>query len=87
MEIELFQDALEDAHYVHALNAGHLEPSRPLPEIDKEATQRYVEQLREKNPQALELEQICREPLGFYLVSYIFTNPPLPICYYPIHIS
>ena len=70
--IEMFQDALEDVQYTRGLQSGRLEPSRPLPVIEVPAVEKYINDLRRQDPQALELDRICQQPLGFYLV--IFRN-------------
>lgn len=66
--MEMFQDALEDAHYTRALQIGRLEPSRPLPLIEINEIEKHINELRRTEPQSLELESICQQPLGFYLV-------------------
>jgi len=67
--MEMFQDALEDAHYTRALQIGRLEPSRPLPIIQVIAIEKYINELKRQDPHALELESICQQPLGFYLFT------------------
>jgi hypothetical protein len=61
-----FTDALEDAQYVHALQSGRLEPTKPLPEVTDEEIDTYVASLTAKEK---ELDFICQQPLGFYLVG------------------
>jgi hypothetical protein len=67
----MFQDALEDAHYTRALQIGRLDPSRPLPVIEINEIEKHINELLRTEPQSLELECICQQPLGFYLVSFL----------------
>jgi hypothetical protein len=69
--MESLKEAMDDIHYANALHEGKLPPSRPILKLPDRVIQSYMNKLREQKPQALELETICSEPLGFYLVINI----------------
>jgi hypothetical protein len=70
--MEWLQDALEDTQYVIALTSGRMEPIRPWPNISPEQVQEYINKHRIAEPDSLNLETICNQPLGFYLVIDAF---------------
>ncbi len=69
--MEGLQDALEEAHYMCALNGGRLDATSPLPDVNEEEIEDYMEKMRLRDPDAFTMGTICRETLGFYLVSLL----------------
>jgi hypothetical protein len=67
--MEGLQDALDEAHYLCALKSNLLEPTLPFPGVSDDDIHHYLDDLREKHDSSVALENICRQPLGFYLVS------------------
>jgi hypothetical protein len=72
--MEELQDAIEDAQYMSALNDIEPQPTRDWDWPSKEELNKYLSQLEEKSPNALDIEFICRGSLGFYLVYKLFLN-------------
>lgn len=68
--LETLQNAIEDIHYLAAVE-GKLPPSRPFPQLPDREIQAFVENLRINHPESFELDRICSEPLGFYLVPHL----------------
>lgn len=69
--LESLRDAMDDLHYVNALHEGRLPPTRPIPKLPDKEIFWYIDNLRVNKPESFELENICAEPLGFYLVSSV----------------
>lgn len=69
--LESLRDAMDDLHYVNALHEGRLPPTRPIPKLPDKEIFWYIDNLRTNKPESFELENICAEPLGFYLVRIV----------------
>jgi NAD-dependent SIR2 family protein deacetylase len=71
--MEWLQDALEDAQYLVALTSGRMEPIRSWPEIPQVEVEKYIAEIKSIDPDALSLDTICQQQLGFYLVCILCT--------------
>ncbi len=81
--LEPLYSAIDDAHYIAALHEGKLPPSRPFPQLADRDINTFIEDLRENSPESFELDKICAEPLGFYLVSLCCDIDLVIIHYFP----
>jgi hypothetical protein len=73
--MEDLQDAIEDAQLINALNDDTPRPTKEWSVPSAEELDRYVKNMHQKNPASFELETICNNCLGFYLVKCFY-------CYY-----
>lgn len=69
--LESLRETMDDLHYANALHEGRLPPSRPVPKLPDNEIYWYIDNLKTTKPEELELENICSQPLGFYLVGCI----------------
>lgn len=70
--MEELQDAIEDAQYINAMNDDSPRPTKVWDMPAKEALDRFIEDIRSRTPDQLNLEFICSNSLGFYLVRAIY---------------
>jgi hypothetical protein len=67
--MEELQDAIEDAHYINAMQNSVPKPTKEWPAPSPEQIDAFRAKLLKENPGALDIEQVCSGSLGFYLVS------------------
>jgi hypothetical protein len=67
--MEELQDAIEDAHYINAMQNSVPRPTKEWPVVSSDALVDFKERLLAENPNSLDAEWICNGSLGFYLVS------------------
>jgi hypothetical protein len=67
------QDAIEDAQFMNAMHDDTPKPTLQWVFPSLEEVDAYVNKLRLKNEELLEMAGVCSNCLGFYLV------PPLPV--------
>ena len=66
--MEDLQDAIEDAQFINAMHEEAPKPSKRWKRLTKEELSTYEVHLKTKNRNAFELETICGNCLGSYLV-------------------
>lgn len=66
--MEELQDAIEDAQYVNAMHDDSPKPTKEWKFPSPDALNAYMTKISFKEPNRLELNTICEDPLGFYLV-------------------
>ena len=67
--MEDLQDAIEDAQFINAMHEDGPKPSKRWKRLSKEELTVYEAHLKTKSRNGAELEGICGNCLGFYLVS------------------
>ena len=72
--MEELQDAIEDAQYVNAMHDESPKPTKEWKFPSPEALNQYLTRASFKEPQRLELDVICEDSLGFYLVLLKIKN-------------
>lgn len=69
--MEDLQDAIEDAHYINAMQTMVPKPTKDWPTPTAEEIEAYMAKLLHDNPSAFQAEFICNGSLGFYMVGNI----------------
>ena len=63
------QDAIQDAQYIGAMVDPVPRPSRAIALPSDDEARAFAEHLSSTRPDALTLDSVLSEPLGYYLVS------------------
>ena len=81
--MEELQDAIEDAQYVNAMHDDTPKPTKEWKFPSPDEMNAFMTKLSFKDSKLLELDTICQDSLGFYLVMkcsisiYLIFNLPI----------
>ena len=68
--MEELQDAIEDAQYVNAMHDDTPKPTKEWKFPSTDEMNAFVTRLTFSQPKLLELDTICEDSLGFFLVLF-----------------